>query len=202
MSLSQTVTIADGVLIEEVGDDLMVMLPRRTEVVTLSGDIAHVVRELSAGNPVHPSQTELSQLRGFGILSPPATLSRRGVIVAGITGLGVGIAVQAMPSVALASSSPIGCQPGTPLTGFYFGNNSTATFFVGSITDGQNEKQIGVLSVYVDGQRFASVSSNGGPSGIYWSVPGGFAARDIGAICGNVTIDTVFYQVNFVFNGE
>jgi hypothetical protein len=100
-----TLSIAPGVIIEHLGPDVVVMVPGSTEVIKLSGDAAHTIRAIQAGD-VHalPSET-VSELVDRGIVVSQAGMSRRGLIKAGAIGAGVGIAVLAMPGVAAASSA-------------------------------------------------------------------------------------------------
>lgn len=100
MSLS----INPGVIVEPLGDDLMVVVPGSKEVVCLSGRPAEIVLDLQAGKNIDPSDPAVSDLAGLGIVSTPG-LSRRGMIKASAVGIGAGIAVMAMPGVAAASSS-------------------------------------------------------------------------------------------------
>jgi TctA family transporter len=96
------IALASGVVVEDLGVDLMVMVPGSTEVLTLSGDAAEAVRLVQSGSPV-TTDAVVSDLVRLGVLESPE-LSRRGLIKAGAIGAGAGIAVMAMPSVAAASS--------------------------------------------------------------------------------------------------
>jgi hypothetical protein len=100
-----SVTVVPGVIVERVGDDLMVIVPGNSDVVTLSGRPAKVLLEVKAGVKVDPSDLALRNLVDLGIVSTPG-LSRRGLVKAGAIGAGAGIAVLAMPGVAAASSRP------------------------------------------------------------------------------------------------
>jgi hypothetical protein len=44
--------MVSGVVVEEVGDDLMVMVPGSTEVLSVSGDAADAVRRVQSGSAV------------------------------------------------------------------------------------------------------------------------------------------------------
>lgn len=96
------IAIASGVVVEQLGADLMVMIPGSTGVLTLSGDAATAVRRIQSGSPV-ATDAVVSDLVRLGVLETSG-LSRRGLIRAGAIGAGAGIAVMAMPSVAMASS--------------------------------------------------------------------------------------------------
>lgn len=101
--MSRPVRLASGVLVERVGDDVMVILPETREVLTLSGASEKVVQRVMAGQPVDAGHPAVSHLVDLGILASPG-LSRRGLVKAGAIGAGAGIAVMAMPGVAAASS--------------------------------------------------------------------------------------------------
>lgn len=96
--------IADGVLVETIGQEVMVMVPGVTEFISLTGDAASLVREVQAGLVASASHPALAELIDLGILSIPSGMSRRGLITAGAIGASAGIAVMAMPNVAVAAS--------------------------------------------------------------------------------------------------
>jgi len=99
-------SIAPGVIVENVGDDVVVMLPESTEVIRLSGDAAQLVRAIHNGQLVVPSET-VTELINRGILVSQTGMSRRGLITAGAIGAGAGVAALAMPGVAAAASEPV-----------------------------------------------------------------------------------------------
>jgi len=101
---SNRLAIASGVIIENVGDDLLVFTPSSTEAVRLTGAFADTVVAIQAGKSVDTSSQTVSDLVGLGIIEA-AGLSRRGLITAGALGAGAGIALLSMPAAA-ASSSP------------------------------------------------------------------------------------------------
>lgn len=102
--------LAQGVVVEDVGNDLIVMVPGSTEVLSVSGVAATVVRKIQSGETV-PVTAVTDELAKAGVLES-STLSRRGLIKAGAIGAGAGIAVLAMPTVAAASSGPNGGTSG------------------------------------------------------------------------------------------
>lgn len=106
--------VTPGVIVERVGDDLMVIVPGQTDVVSLSGHPVELLLDVKAGRKVDSTDPALGDLLDLGIVSAPG-LSRRGLIKAGAIGAGAGIAVLAMPSVAAAASG--GSSGG--LTGTY-----------------------------------------------------------------------------------
>jgi hypothetical protein len=106
VGIMKKVTVTPGVIVERVGDDLMVIVPGNLDVVSLSGRPAEVLLEVQEGRDVDPSEPALKALSDLGIVSSPG-MSRRGLIKVGAIGAGAGIAVMAMPSVAVASSDPI-----------------------------------------------------------------------------------------------
>jgi hypothetical protein len=136
------VGLASGVVVEELGGDLMVMVPGSTEVLTLSGDAAESVRLVQSGSRV-ATDAVVSDLLRLGVFETSG-LSRRGLIKAGAIGAGAGIAVMAMPGVAAASSGstsgssgyqpPVGAQvlDATSEWGKRDSVSSTASFQTGT----------------------------------------------------------------------
>jgi hypothetical protein len=92
-----------GVMVERVGDDLMVIIPGNSDVVSVSGRPAEVLLDVKAGRKVDLADPALRDLVDLGIVSAPG-ISRRGLIKAGAIVAGAGVAVMAMPGVATASS--------------------------------------------------------------------------------------------------
>jgi hypothetical protein len=95
--------LVSGVVVEQVGDDVLVVVPGTTEALRLSGEAAKTVLTIQAGESVSSSDPVVGELVARGVVEVPG-LSRRGLIRAGAVGAGAGIAVLAMPSVAAASS--------------------------------------------------------------------------------------------------
>jgi hypothetical protein len=100
--VSGRLRVVPGVVVEELGGNLMVMVPGLSGVLTLSGESARVLRQVQAGEAV-VSHDAVSELIDRGVLQEKA-MSRRGLIKAGAVGAGAGIAVMAMPGVAAAAS--------------------------------------------------------------------------------------------------
>jgi hypothetical protein len=96
-------SVSRGVVCERVGDELMIVVPGHAEVVKLKGEAADVFLDVQAGRTPHASGNLTSELEALGIIEASG-MSRRGLIKAGAIGAGAGIAVMAMPSVAMASS--------------------------------------------------------------------------------------------------
>lgn len=102
--------LASGVVVEEMGNELIVMVPGSTHVLSLSGPAAETLRRSQSGAPVLVNAVT-DELARAGVLESSA-VSRRGLIKAGAIGAGAGIAVLAMPTVAAASSGPNGGTSG------------------------------------------------------------------------------------------
>jgi hypothetical protein len=113
--------LVSGVVVEDLGGDLMVMVPGSTEVLTLSGDAAEAVRRVQAGTPV-VTDSVVSDLVRLGVLESSG-FSRRGLVKAGAIGAGAGIAVLSMPGVAMASS-----DDGVLLDLTNFGSDGAGTY--------------------------------------------------------------------------
>jgi hypothetical protein len=102
---SPQVTISSGIISERVGDELLVIVPGRTDTVRLSGHAADLFLDIQAGKKVDGSDPVVADLVDLGVVQASG-MSRRGLIKAGAIGAGAGIAVMAMPGLAAASSSP------------------------------------------------------------------------------------------------
>ena len=102
------IAITPGVIVEQVGNDCVVLLPGHEDVIRLTGKASSVVRQVQAGHRVVVSDPAVLELIDLGVIQSGSTLSRRGVVRAGFVGAGVGIAALALPSVASASSTPGG----------------------------------------------------------------------------------------------
>jgi hypothetical protein len=170
--------LARGVVVEEVGDDLMVMVPGSPEILSLSGAAAEVVRKCRTGDSV-TSDAVTNELTQAGVLESSA-LSRRGLIKAGAIGAGAGIAVLSMPGVAAASSE--GCKIGAP--GIYrdFGGGQEA-FDWEAPDPSLTLKNSDFSNLTLSTGEVMVVSSAGGTPGIYagvtWSGTfAGFAQGD------------------------
>lgn len=99
----KNLSVVPGVIVERVGNDLMVIVPGDADVVSLSGRPAEVLLDVKAGKAVDASDPVVLDLVDLGIVSGHG-VSRRGLIKAGAVGVGAGIAVLAMPGVAAAAS--------------------------------------------------------------------------------------------------
>jgi hypothetical protein len=102
--MKTTMILTPGAIIEPVGDDVMIMTPGNTDVLRISGPAADTLRAIAVGQPIDPSTPTVLELANQGIIQTSG-MSRRGLIRAGAVGVGAGIALLAMPSVAAASSS-------------------------------------------------------------------------------------------------
>jgi hypothetical protein len=117
------VSLAQGVVVEDIAGDVLVMVPGSADVMRLTGGAADVVRTVLSGDVVVPNDT-VSELIDRGVLTSRGGVSRRSVVTAGAVGAGAGIAVLSMPGVAAASSGPSGGGSGDASTriavsGFY-----------------------------------------------------------------------------------
>ena len=111
---------AQGVVVEEMGADFIVMLPDSREVLRLTGESAEVFRAIRSGLQVVLGKV-VDDLRAVGVVES-ASLTRRGLVKAGAIGVGAGIAVLAMPGVAAADSTRV------KLVGTWWWDSGTARF--------------------------------------------------------------------------
>ncbi len=82
-------SIAPGVIIEHVGDEVVVFTSESSETIKLSGPVAQTVVAIQAGKAIDASATGVSDLMELGIIRS-AGMSRRGLITAGAVGAGAG----------------------------------------------------------------------------------------------------------------
>jgi hypothetical protein len=106
MSMNSPLRVAPGVVVEQVGIDLLVVAPGSSDVVKLDGSAADVFRAIEAGRPITGATDIIENLQSAGIIETPAAVSRRSLIRVGTLGVGAGFAVLSMPGVAMASSRP------------------------------------------------------------------------------------------------
>jgi hypothetical protein len=102
------VRLVSGVVVEPVGDDVVVMTPGNSQVLRLHGTAAELVKRVTNGESIDASSDDVMHLIQSGVLEMSGGMSRRGLITAGTVGVGAGISMLAMPSVAMASSDPQG----------------------------------------------------------------------------------------------
>ena len=99
--------LVPGVLVENFGDNVMVSLPDRSEVLSLTGDMAEIVVALRDGEEVSPNNgdalTELER-RGVITLADSKGVSRRQILTAGAAGVTGGVLALSLPAAAAASS--------------------------------------------------------------------------------------------------
>lgn len=98
------VNLAAGLVVETVGEDLLVLVPRSAEAIRLTGSAAEIVSALQAGGSVSDATPGVDELKALGIVTVGSGLSRRVLLRGGAIGLGSVAAVLAMPTAAAASS--------------------------------------------------------------------------------------------------
>lgn len=185
-------SLTAGVIVERVGDDLMVVLPGNSDVVSLSGRPAEMLLDVKTGRKVDSSDPALRDLVDLGIVSAPG-LSRRGLIKAGAIGAGAGIAVLSMPGVAAASSQ-------TSAAGIYQNTGADVQFRVplselGALgTVGLPGRELTIASLEIIGQ--GSPGDDG--TFAYWT---GFGKAPVsGTITGVISREAVSVNVTFTPN--
>jgi len=109
---SRRYRVPPSVFAEVIGEDVLVFVSDKSEAIRLSGVVAQNFLAIYAGRQADLSESAVEELVSAGIVQE-RVVSRRGLVKAGTLGIGAGISVLAMPSVARASSSP-----GTDLTSF------------------------------------------------------------------------------------
>ena len=103
MTTHQGLRLATGVVVENMGDTVLVMIPGVSDVLRLNGRSAEIVTAVSSGHPVSDEDGEfLDELARLGVVTTP--ISRRSLLRVGAIGAGAGVAILALPGVAAASS--------------------------------------------------------------------------------------------------
>jgi len=171
-------TVTPGVIVERVGEELMVVIPGNSDVVSLTGRPAEVLVDVQAGKDVDPTEPALQTLSDLGILISPG-MSRRGLITAGALGAGASVVMLSMPAAAAASSDPQtntgntgggggAGGGGTPVVGLHQVSGSNIEFrFPVSVSTGSNP-----LNVFVVTELGNATASHLGDNGefAYWNV--------------------------------
>lgn len=107
--------LASGVVVEDVGNDVLVFLPGSSEILRLSGEPAEFLRSVVAGRaPDSVDSGVVPRLIELDVLSSPA-ISRRHFVGASAVTVGAGFSVMALPQAAAAASG--GAQAPTGLPG-------------------------------------------------------------------------------------
>ena len=96
-------SVPHTVSVEFVGDDALVMTGQPRQVLRFSGEPARAIREVVSVGKTTCSTSVVQNLMDLGVITPSG-MTRRSVLAAGGIGLGAGVAVIAMPTVAAASS--------------------------------------------------------------------------------------------------
>jgi len=101
-------SLVDGVLVENVGSSVVVMIPRRGTVVSVSGAQAALLESLVGSAHVEVEHSDaLDELVSLGIAEIQGQhrgLSRRSLLAAGSGAVGAGALALALPTAAMASS--------------------------------------------------------------------------------------------------
>lgn len=100
----RSVQLARGVLVEHLGNGVLVVVPGQDQAVRLTGEAAVTLSQISSGQVVDPTRLVVRELAARGIITLSG-FSRRGLIRAGVIGASAGIAAIAMPNAAMAASS-------------------------------------------------------------------------------------------------
>lgn len=154
-------TLAPGVLIEELGSETLIVVPGSPDALVLSGDAAHTLRQICAGRPVESANPSVSHLIQLGIVQAPSGISRRGVLHAGLVGVGAGIVALTMPTVAAASShveEPTSGGFAVKYVNYSGGSVTVTQFDLGMERDGSDDTDGWGLT---DGQTGQVTLSNG-----------------------------------------
>jgi hypothetical protein len=118
------VSLAPGVVVEELGNNLLVLTPGSQKVVTLGGKQASALRTVLEGDQPVIDDT-VKELVSLQILHGATGMSRRGLLTAGSLGALSTVAILSLPTAAAASSE----VSGIPVTGAIYLNTNAGTRF-------------------------------------------------------------------------
>ena len=100
------VRLAPDVICELVGDQVVVLIPARSEVISLSGAQAEIVRRLQEGQTLSGSDdAHVRELIAAGVAV--TDMSRRSLLVGSGLAVGAGMTAMSLPAVAVSSSASI-----------------------------------------------------------------------------------------------
>ena len=162
MAKSPRIVLSPHAVIEDLGHEVMVVVPGQSSALKLSGPHAEAVRSLQAGRSVYVPTDVVVELADWGVVQQKATMSRRSLIRAGAVGAGAGVAALAMPSVAAASSPDSGDDNGDDSGPVFDGWQVT------SVGWGTTSSADNALSVTV-----AAIDTNGQLNTVYREIPSG-----------------------------
>ena len=154
-----------GVVFEQVGGELMVVVPGRTDVVKLTGEAAEVFLDVQAGRTSPASAQLTSDLEALGIIEASG-MSRRGLIKAGAIGAGAGIAVMAMPGVAAAASGAC-FTPATFLVTTSM-NTGAGPFYERLVAIFNRDHPVGLVAAIPIGHPGTFTPTTGDPFPVTW----------------------------------
>lgn len=108
--------LVEGLHAEKFADEILVLVPNRSEVLHLSGDQAEAFRlaEFGAQTVPGPLEPAMAGLCSLGIVESH-TWSRRRILQMGGAAAAAAVVVTALPSVAAASSTTATTAPPTPV---------------------------------------------------------------------------------------
>ena len=163
MTTYSGVRLAPDVICELVGDQVVVLIPARSEVISLSGAQAEIVQRLQERQTLSRSDDAyVRDLIEAGVVV--AGISRRSLFVGSGLVVGAGITAMSLPAVAASSSASffpftLGGGDGAPIEGIYvFLRNVEApalgTFATLRITKGSFDRTLDLIfTANPDGDR-------------------------------------------------
>lgn len=157
----------DGVVVERVGDDVVVLTPEG-RAIKLSGGVADSARRL-LDDPSSLTDADTALLLDTGVVeeNQPSGLSRRAVVTGGVVGASAGILSLSLPAAAQSLSPGASNTPGTTSSGSNAGGDAVTieadvwgSYFASEITYTANSLQVVSdfvsVVVLVGPQRYAN----------------------------------------------
>jgi hypothetical protein len=184
-------SLAPEIVVERIGDDVIVMDSSSAQVSHLTGQAAEVVWSVANNIPLSKmSDAVVRQLMNAGIVNSSSEVYRRTVLGMGAMGLGATVTALTLPAVAAASSV-------VTLSGIWANDTGTGRFF--AVIDSTPDTDPGPLSVPGGTATYQGVKTYQSVIYLYWrqlaSTP-----PDNASTVGTFTWNGLSYRVNLAYN--
>ena len=197
--------IADGVILEDLGHELLLTVPGSGQAVRVGGEGKQVLGAVRSGVAVDSGSPIVAQLVDAGVLTSTAGISRRGLVRAGAVGAAAGVAVFAMPSVSLASSSEVvALGPGYSAQWYYTFEDGPRKYVFdlsGDFSDRPNEAPSSLSTLDTTSEPPVSWSATGSGS-VEWRLLQSGTLEFPPTIDGTFTWGETQYSVTFTLLNE
>ena len=183
-------SLAPEIVVEKIGDDVIVMDSSSAEVRHVTGEAAAVVWSIANNIPLaKASNAVVRQLIDAGIVTSSSAVHRRTVLGMGAVGLGAAVTALSLPAVAAASSV-------ITLSGIW-AVYSSGRFL--AVFDNPPATGPGPLSVPGGTATYEGTRSRSGVDYMYWEQNSATPQPNAPTV-GTFTWEGLSYQVNFAYD--